>query len=299
MKKAEIDRKFDEIVGFAEVEKFLDTPVKHYSSGMHVRLAFAVAAHLQPEILLIDEVLAVGDIEFQKKCIGRMEKVAHEGRTVAVVSHSMATIRALCERAILLEGGRVKVVGSAEAAVNEYLRANAPDTAEKVITDEEHDSRGGDKIRLRRVKLLNAASNCFAVYWRQPIMIRLEIEVREPLEGVSFGAGICLPDGGQILTVHHDDEPSVPQWEFAPSTYAIELTIENNLRPGIYRLHVGAHQKFFNLRNLFYVDPVTFEVLDHTQEGVVPLGSNTGLVNGRAGWGQPQRIEGGVHTSVA
>src|ERR1044071_9149764 len=106
MKKSEIDRKFDEIVAFSEIEKFIDTPVKHYSSGMYVRLAFAVAAHLEPEVLLVDEVLAVGDAAFQKKCLGKMEHATREGRTVLFVSHNMTAIQSLCERAIRLDHGR-------------------------------------------------------------------------------------------------------------------------------------------------------------------------------------------------
>src|SRR5207237_448453 len=114
MTRAEIRHKFDEIVAFAEVEKFLDTPVKRYSSGMYVRLAFAVAAHLEPEILIVDEVLAVGDAEFQKRCLGKMSEVAGGGRTVLFVSHNMASVRSLCESAILLESGRVAQIGPVE-----------------------------------------------------------------------------------------------------------------------------------------------------------------------------------------
>lgn len=124
MKKAEIDRRFDEIVAFAEVEKFIDTPVKHYSSGMYVRLAFAVAAHLEPEILLVDEVLAVGDAGFQSKCLGKMEEVGKEGRTVFFVSHNMSAIHRLCHRAILLETGKVVSDGATEAVVSKYLMRN-------------------------------------------------------------------------------------------------------------------------------------------------------------------------------
>ncbi len=120
MTKAEIKKKFDEIVAFAEIEKFLDTPVKRYSSGMYVRLAFAVAAHLEPEILLVDEVLAVGDIDFQKKCLGKMESVAKEGRTVLFVSHAMHSIRDLCETAILFDYGRIIKSGESNEVVNVY-----------------------------------------------------------------------------------------------------------------------------------------------------------------------------------
>ena len=121
MSRAEIRRKFDEIVAFAEVEQFLDTPVKRYSSGMYVRLAFAVAAHLEPEILVVDEVLAVGDAEFQKKCLGKMGEVAKGGRTVLFVSHNMAAIRRLCSRVILLKNGRITQSGNVNQCIDTYL----------------------------------------------------------------------------------------------------------------------------------------------------------------------------------
>src|SRR2546421_11804717 len=121
MRKKEIARKFDEIVAFAELEKFIDTPAKHYSSGMYVRLAFAVAAHLEPEILVVDEVLAVGDAAFQKKCLGKMSDVARAGRTVLFVSHNMQALQSLCGRAVHLDQGRVAAIGTAQAVVSEYL----------------------------------------------------------------------------------------------------------------------------------------------------------------------------------
>src|SRR5580693_5675721 len=127
MKKSEIERRFDEIVAFAEVEKFMDTPVKRYSSGMYLRLAFAVAAHLVSEILLVDEVLAVGDASFQKKCIGRMNEVAHEGRTVLFVSHNMAAVRTLCSRGICLEQGRISSAGDIEQVLFRYTQSQTQD----------------------------------------------------------------------------------------------------------------------------------------------------------------------------
>ena len=123
MKKREIDRKLDEIIAFAEIEKFIDTPVKHYSSGMYVRLAFAVAAHLEPEILLVDEVLAVGDINFQKKCLGKMGDVARAGRTVVLVSHQMNQMRRLCDRVVWVDGGAIRMVGAAHEVVSAYESA--------------------------------------------------------------------------------------------------------------------------------------------------------------------------------
>lgn len=122
MRRSEIDRKFDEIVAFSEVERFIDTPVKHYSSGMYLRLAFAVAAHLEPEILLVDEVLAVGDAAFQKKCLGKMEDVAKEGRTILFVSHNMGAIRSLCTKGIVLNAGRIMETGDISKSIETYYR---------------------------------------------------------------------------------------------------------------------------------------------------------------------------------
>ena len=134
MRKAEIGRKFDEIVAFAEVEKFMDTPVKHYSSGMYMRLAFAVAAHLEPEILLVDEVLAVGDVAFQKKCLGKMENVAKEGRTVLFVSHNMAAVSQLCPTAILLENAKLKASGKVDVVVSQYLMTGGQNKGDADLT---------------------------------------------------------------------------------------------------------------------------------------------------------------------
>lgn len=135
MSRAEIKRKFDEIVAFAEVEKFIDTPVKHYSSGMGLRLGFAVAAHLEPEILIVDEVLAVGDAAFQKKCLGKMGEVAGEGRTVLFVSHNMAAVRNLCQRGILLKEGRVLVDDDVKYVIDKYLQLDTPSTLEISFQD--------------------------------------------------------------------------------------------------------------------------------------------------------------------
>ena len=149
MRKREIIQKFDEIVAFAEVEKFIDTPLKHYSSGMQMRLAFAVAAHLEPEILIIDEVLAVGDAAFQKKCLGKMGQVAKQGRTVLFVSHTMSTILNLCSRALLLEGGRLARQGSALDIVKEYL-ASLQTAADGDLSSYE-DRQGHGNVRFTRV----------------------------------------------------------------------------------------------------------------------------------------------------
>jgi lipopolysaccharide transport system ATP-binding protein len=140
MRRAEITRKFDEIVAFAEIERFLDTPVKHYSSGMYVRLAFAVAAHLEPEILLVDEVLAVGDLRFQQKCLGKMGEIAGEGRTVLFVSHNMIAVRSLCSRGFLLESGRLSFDGSPENCISTYISRSEDAYADTWVRNEVPDS---------------------------------------------------------------------------------------------------------------------------------------------------------------
>lgn len=170
MSKAEIKKKFDEIVAFAEVEKFLDTPVKRYSSGMYVRLAFAVAAHLEPEILIVDEVLAVGDAQFQKKCMGKMQDVSTQGRTILFVSHSMAAIRNLCSKAIYLDSGRVRLIGNTEAAISEYLKLGT-ETALINLKDRK-DRTGSGSIRFLSFEL-----------W--------DFYTKEPLNSISSG-GSCI-----------------------------------------------------------------------------------------------------------
>ena len=145
MKRSEIDRKFDEIIAFSEIERFLETPVKHYSSGMYTRLAFAVAAHLEPEILVVDEVLAVGDAAFQRKCLGRMSDVARQGRTVLFVSHQMAAIENLCSRALLLDKGRLSVQGASRDVIDLYLSSAISEHA--ICLEARTDRQGGGAIR--------------------------------------------------------------------------------------------------------------------------------------------------------
>ena len=153
MKKAEVDRKFDEIVDFSGVEKFIDTPVKRYSSGMKVRLAFAVAGHLEPEILIVDEVLAVGDAAFQKKCLGKMEKVAKEGRTVLFVSHNMGAVRGLCTRGIWIDRGQIAMGGDVEATISHYMNT----ILEKGLETGVHHFLSDDQLQIRKVVLKDGA----------------------------------------------------------------------------------------------------------------------------------------------
>ena len=158
MPKREIDRKFDEIVAFAEIDKFIDTPVKHYSSGMYMRLAFSVAAHLEPEILLVDEVLAVGDASFQRKCLGKMGDVSRQGRTIVFVSHNMIALKKLCTQAVWLDGGQVVERGEAGAVIDHYLQKNTGMNLESVWEDESTAPRN-ERVRLQSVRVIPQTEN--------------------------------------------------------------------------------------------------------------------------------------------
>ncbi len=201
MSRFEINKKFDEIVAFAEVEKFLDTPVKHYSSGMYVRLAFAVAAHLEPEILIVDEVLAVGDANFQKKCLGKMEDVADkEGRTVLFVSHNMTTVQVLCQKAILLEKGEIKITGSPKTVISQYLSGDFETSAERVWTTPLF-APGCQSLRLHRVTIRDRYGVTTPdIDIQHPFSIEIEYWVLQP--GIKAGATVLIwnQDGTLILS---------------------------------------------------------------------------------------------------
>lgn len=170
MNKREMGRKFDEMVAFAEVEKFIDTPLKHYSTGMQMRLAFAVAAHLEPEILLVDEVLAVGDATFQKKCLGKMGDVSREGRTIFFVSHNMTALRSLCTRALWLDGGRAIETGAADDVINHYLQKNTVANLES-FWESELTAPGNHHVRLRSVRLIPEADSTDQITVQTPLRI--------------------------------------------------------------------------------------------------------------------------------
>ncbi len=239
MSRAEIERKFDEIVAFAEVEKFLDTPVKHYSSGMYVRLAFAVAAHLEPEILIVDEVLAVGDSEFQRKCMKKMGDVAGQGRTVLFVSHNMGAVQTLCRRAVLLERGRVKQIGGSREVVTEYLKAS--DAAAHTPLGERHDREGEGRFRFEELTLLDGDGRprAYAVTGED---LYLRVRLRVPNDGplpapLEIGIAIREPQGLRITEVgsHFTGQSPtsgaaarevichIPRLPLLPSQYRLDL----------------------------------------------------------------------------
>jgi lipopolysaccharide transport system ATP-binding protein len=192
MKKTEIKRKFDEIVAFAEVERFIDTPVKRYSSGMYLRLAFAVAAHLEPEILLVDEVLAVGDATFQKKCLGKMGEVAKEGRTVLFVSHGMDAIRSLCKRVIWLDGGRIVADGEGSRVVSDYLDAMSRTAQEARSTASiAQANRDGQLLSVEKVVLKDAGKQISHRFpFGSEICVEIHFYALRPIEKPCFWVGI-------------------------------------------------------------------------------------------------------------
>jgi lipopolysaccharide transport system ATP-binding protein len=195
MSRAEIRTKFDEIVAFAEVEKFIDTPVKRYSSGMYLRLAFAVAAHLEPEILMVDEVLAVGDAEFQRKCMGKMGDVARGGRTVLFVSHNMGAVSRLCDRGLWLDGGQPVLTGPLEHVVQAYLSTNAHTDGERTWPDDST-APGNTKARLSAVRTLNSVGEPTGVIdIRHPFSVEVEYDVLEPVSVLRVSIELQASDG--------------------------------------------------------------------------------------------------------
>ncbi|PZR72025.1 MAG: hypothetical protein DLM73_14435 [Chthoniobacterales bacterium] len=231
MSRAEIKAKFDEIVAFAEVEKFLDTPVKRYSSGMYVRLAFAVAAHLEPEILVVDEVLSVGDAEFQKKCLGKMSEVSKEGRTVLFVSHNMPVIETLCSRAILLERGILQDGGDASEIVEKYLTRTIKMSQERLTH--------GMSKNIRSVIVINregTETNQFAV--GEDIIFDLELFSDGIIEHPRLSIGIHTPNGERLATIHTDIQQN-SRWGFGGSRRVRAVCRNNFLVPARYRIDIG------------------------------------------------------------
>jgi lipopolysaccharide transport system ATP-binding protein len=236
MRRAEVKSKFDEIVAFAEVERFLDTPVKRYSSGMSVRLAFAVAAHLEPEIVLVDEVLAVGDAAFQRKSLRKMSEVAKEGRTVVVVSHNLAIIRALCRRGLLLERGQVVVDAPAHDALDHYLRSLERAASEDLLAREDRDGRGWCETMVRRVEIRDRAGTADVVFGGRPVTI--VVEVTDVLPQMECRLTIANNLGQPITTL--DSELASPEdTRNAELGHRLECEIpELPLLPGRYRIDV-------------------------------------------------------------
>jgi|CXWL01.1.fsa_nt_gi lipopolysaccharide transport system ATP-binding protein len=235
MKQTDIDRQFDEIVAFSEVERFIDTPVKHYSSGMYLRLAFAVAAHLEPEILLIDEVLAVGDAGFQKKCLGKMGNVAKEGRTVLFVSHNLGAITQLCGTAVQLEKGRLKRVGPASEVVAAYLSA-VVDTELRPSWSSDSCNLNHAESRFRSARLLSVEKQPMAtVHFDSPFLIELTYDVTVSIRDLSISYKVYDYQGNLVFESMDTD---MPEWKGRvrePGRYCSTCQVfPSFLKPGRY-----------------------------------------------------------------
>lgn len=268
MSRRDIRRQLDEIVAFAEVERFVDTPVKHFSTGMYLRLAFSVAAHLEPDILLVDEVLAVGDAAFQAKCMGRMGEVAGSGRTVLLVSHNLGAISKLCSSAVWLDKGAVASRGSAREAVVNYLRSSAGSAGERIWIE------GIANAGVREFELLGArildpsGAPTAALTSDQPFSIELEYRVHEPLTDCRVGFLLGTLDG-TILWEAYDTDRGQHSGRRLPGRHVARCTIPGGiLNDGLYALTVNAGMP--NVKNLAHV------------EGALTV-----------------RVEGGIDTAVA
>jgi lipopolysaccharide transport system ATP-binding protein len=241
MSRAEMRRKFDEIVAFAEVERFLDTPVKRYSSGMYVRLAFAVAAHLESEILVVDEVLAVGDAAFQRKCLGKMGEVRGAGRTILFVSHQLQAVRQLCQRAVWLEKGRVNAVGRPDDIVDQYVTAEARHDTLEAANAEIAKQPEDTAFRLQAVDVRQGGRSTTDVMAGEPVEIRLTYDVRAESHGLHVYFVLCDMDGTMIFESLHngDDDERLPV--VAPGRYLSVATIPADFLAGrLYELQVRA-----------------------------------------------------------
>jgi lipopolysaccharide transport system ATP-binding protein len=243
MRKAEINRKFDEIVAFSEIEEFLDTPVKRYSSGMYVRLAFAVAAHLEPEILIVDEVLAVGDLAFQKKCLGKMHDVATgDGRTILFVSHNMSALSQLCERGIYLEHGQVNAIGPVKEVIQTYLRSNLDhNTAQAHFAVDP-----GKSCQYIAAEILHEDGGLGSEFsCDEPVIIRLQFEIREAIPNLFLTFYLQNLDGTRVIFSDvRDTDPSI-QERLTVGLHTFEIEVPARLlAPTTYVLSVGSNIRF-------------------------------------------------------
>jgi len=248
MRRQEIDRKLEQIVEFSGVEDHLDKPIKWYSSGMYVRLGFAVAAHLEPEVLIVDEVLAVGDAEFQKRCLKRMNDVAHEGRTVLFVSHNMQAVRRLCERAILLERGTLVMEGDVASVTQHYL--STIDSADAGVRRWAPDEMPGNEIaRVREIRITDDDDEPGGTFFSsRPIHVTVDFDLSIVDPAFTVGIDLLTADGVMIFTSYQRDMPDDALPPFGPGRNAFRCTIPPGLLNGgryMLNLRVSLHNRRF------------------------------------------------------
>jgi lipopolysaccharide transport system ATP-binding protein len=261
MRKAEIERKFDEIVAFSEVERFLETPLKHYSSGMQVRLAFAVAAHLEPEILFVDEVLSVGDAAFQKKCLGKMGQVSREGRTILFVSHNTAAVKALCNRAILMRDGAVAATGGVSAVLDDYLLGAAAGANAKEWPDQASAPASQD-IRMSYIRIVPPEGEATITIDTGAL---IEIGFDHLLGGISLDCTVYVTSSDGVLVFESGYIFSSDRNSRAGSYYLSGRIPAHLLNAGRYSLNVlfGKDQRYV----LFRIDDVVSFEVENTATG--------------------------------
>ena len=280
MTRVEIKQKYDEIVAFAEIEKYLDTPVKRYSSGMYVRLAFAVAAHLEPEIMIVDEVLAVGDTQFQKKCLGKMEDVStKEGKTVLFVSHNMTAIRNLCTKGLMLDRGFIMAHGEIKSVIHKYIDEGIEITGRKIWGDEE--CPGNDKLRLKSVAVFEERDPAFGIKDNK-LVFELKLFSTALLKDVDIGLNAYNSDGIEVL--HTASCAQIKERILNKGTIIIRYILTPNmLKTGIYALSVGANVP--NQHLFFYLkDVITFQVSQqYIETSVYPEDTWSGILAPQVG----------------
>jgi lipopolysaccharide transport system ATP-binding protein len=241
MSRAEMTRKFDEIVAFAEVERFLDTPVKRYSSGMYVRLAFAVAAHLESEILVIDEVLAVGDAAFQRKCLGKMSDVCGDGRTILFVSHQLQAVRQLCHRAVWLDKGRVVAIGPSDEIVNQYVTMERRSDTLEAVNAEVAALPADPDFRLRHIDVRQGSRSTIEVDAGAPVDVRIEYDVFREAYGLHVYFQVNDMDGTVLFETLHNGDGAEHLPLVTPGRYVSTATIPADFFAGrMYELRIGA-----------------------------------------------------------
>jgi lipopolysaccharide transport system ATP-binding protein len=279
MTRNEIDRKFDEIVAFSEVVKFIDTPVKHYSSGMAMRLAFAVAAHLEPEIMIVDEVLAVGDARFQRKCMDKMQDVGQQGRTVLFVSHNMPAVTRMCDRAILLDEGRILEDGPSHKVVSAYLNSGLGTTAAREWPDLSK-APGDDVVRLRAIRIVTEAGETTDVIdVRLPMAIEMEFDVLKPGHLLSPYHNVFNEEGLKVFTAIDQDA----DWRRRPrptGRYVSRAWIPGNyLAEGTLFVSPAIRTLEPTIRHFIEREAVAFQVVDRL-DGTSARGDWTGRMTG-------------------
>ena len=286
LSKDEIRHKFDEIVAFAEIEKFIDTPVKRYSSGMYVRLAFAVAAHLEPEILIVDEVLAVGDAQFQKKCLGKMGDASKEGRTVLFVSHNMSAMQRLCSRGILLNSGKIEVDGEISEVVGRYLSFDKSNVGSSVVDLSAFESgeKSSSEISFLKFKMYNSNRELTNVFnYGEPIEFELVLKVDEDCKGLAFHLGVDDNIGNRIFT--SDSEEFGDLLSFSPGNAKISARYDTFfLMPGQYTLSKLMIRRGRKTLTLLLGALASFEVISRAHTGSLPPFVGTGMVVGKSSW---------------